>query len=80
LKYVRQTAGHTWADYKTNTGITKELTITTVLHKIEEYIRTWVQNRNGSPGNRLQRILKTTDQHAEEIRETVNLLAPEFYI
>ena len=31
MKYVRQTAGHNWADYKTNTEIAKELNITPVL-------------------------------------------------
>jgi hypothetical protein len=28
MKYMRRTAGYTWADYKTNTQIAKELKIT----------------------------------------------------
>jgi hypothetical protein len=39
MKYIRQTAGHNLADYKTNTDVAKELTITAVLYKIQEYIR-----------------------------------------
>ena len=36
MKYVK-TAGYTWTDYKTNTQITKELKITPILDKIQEY-------------------------------------------
>ena len=36
MKYMRKTAGYTWTDYKTNTGIAKELNITPVLDKIQE--------------------------------------------
>ena len=31
LKYTRRTTGYTWADYKTNAQIAKELKITTNL-------------------------------------------------
>jgi hypothetical protein len=34
MKYMRRTAGYTWADYKTNTQITKELKITPILYKL----------------------------------------------
>jgi hypothetical protein len=51
MKYVRQTAGHNCAFYKTNTEIAKELNITPVLHKIQEYIRNWLQHTKESPGN-----------------------------
>jgi hypothetical protein len=33
---VKETVGYTWADYKTNTEIAKELHITPVLDKIQE--------------------------------------------
>ena len=39
IKYIRRTAGYTWADYKTNTQITKELKITPILDKLLEYNR-----------------------------------------
>jgi len=34
---MRRTAGYTWADYKTNTQIAKELKITPILDKLLEY-------------------------------------------
>jgi len=37
MKYMRKTTGYTWTDYKTNTQITKELKITTILDKLLEY-------------------------------------------
>jgi hypothetical protein len=39
MKYIRITAGYTWADHKTNTEFAKELNITTVLDKIQDYKR-----------------------------------------
>jgi hypothetical protein len=59
MKYVRQTAGHNWADYKTNTEIEKEVNITPVLQKIQEYVRNWLQHTKGTPGKRLPGILKS---------------------
>jgi hypothetical protein len=38
MKYIR-TAGYTWTDHKTNTDIAKELNITPVLVKIQDYKR-----------------------------------------
>jgi len=49
MKYLRQTAGHTWADYKTNTKVAKEVNISSVLHKIQEYCRNQLQHTNGTP-------------------------------
>ena len=37
MKYMRRTAGYTWTDYKTNTQITNELKITSILYKLLEY-------------------------------------------
>ena len=43
-----------WADYKTNTQITKELKITPILDKLLEYKRSWIQHVNRMlPRNRL---------------------------
>jgi len=40
MKYMLRTAGVSCTDYKTNTEIAKELNITPVLDKIQEYRRT----------------------------------------
>jgi hypothetical protein len=37
MKYMRKTAGYTWTDYKTNTGIAKDLNRTAVLDKTQEH-------------------------------------------
>jgi len=58
MKYMRRTAGYTWADYKTNTQITKELKITPILDKLLEYKRNWIQHVNRMPRNRLPRVMK----------------------
>jgi hypothetical protein len=58
MKYMRRTAGYTWADYKTNIQITKELKITPVLDKLLEYKRNWIQHVNKMPRNRLPRVMK----------------------
>jgi hypothetical protein len=58
MKYTGRTAGYTWADYKTNTQIAKELKITQILDKLLEYKRSWIQHVNRMPHNRLPRITK----------------------
>jgi len=45
-------------DYKTNTQITKELKITTILNKLLEYKRNWIQYVNRMLRNRLPRVMK----------------------
>jgi hypothetical protein len=55
---MRRTAGYTWADYKTNSHIAKELEITPVLDKLLEYKRSWVQHVNRMLRNRLPRVRK----------------------
>jgi len=57
MKYMRRTAGYTRTDHRTNTQIAKELKITSVLHKLPEYKRNWIQRVNRMPRNRLPRIL-----------------------
>jgi hypothetical protein len=58
MKYMRRTAGYTWADYKTNAQIAKELKITPILDKLLEYKRSWIQHVNRMPRNRLPRVRK----------------------
>ena len=55
MKYMRRTAGYTWADYKTNAQIAKE---TPILDKLLEYKRSWIQHVNRMPWNRLPRVMK----------------------
>jgi hypothetical protein len=49
MKYMRRTAAYTWTDHKTNTEIAKELNITPVLDKIQDYNRNWIQHVNLMP-------------------------------
>jgi hypothetical protein len=57
-KYMRRTAGYIWTDYKTNTQIAKELKITSILDKLLEYKRNWIQRVNRMPRNILPRVMK----------------------
>jgi hypothetical protein len=67
---MRRTAGYNWRDHKANTQIAKELNITPVLDKIQDYKRTWIQHVNRMPRNRLPRLIKkTTPQKAEGTKE-----------
>jgi hypothetical protein len=56
MKYMRITAGYTWTDHKTDTEIAKELNITTVLDKTQDYKRNWIQHVNRLRRNKLHRI------------------------
>jgi hypothetical protein len=58
MKYMIRTAEYTWTDYKTNAQIAKELKITPILDKLLEYKRSWIQNANRMPRNRLPRVMK----------------------
>ena len=58
MKYMRITTGYTGTDYKTNTQIAKELKITTILDKLLEYKRNWIQDVNRMPRNRIPRVMK----------------------
>jgi hypothetical protein len=58
MKCMRRTAGYTWTDHKKNTEIAKELSTTTVLDKIQDYKRNWIQHVNRMPHNRLPRLIK----------------------
>jgi hypothetical protein len=66
MEYMRRTAGYAWTDHKTNKEIAKELNVTTVLDKIKDYKRKWIQHVNRMPRNRLPRLIKkNTPQKAE---------------
>ena len=66
---MRKTAGYTWTCYKINTEIAKQLNISPILDKIQEYKTNWLQHIKRTPRNRLPRMLKkTTVQRAEETR------------
>jgi hypothetical protein len=58
MKYMRRTAAYTWTDYKTNTQIAKELKITSILDRLLEYKRNWIQHVNRMSRNRLPRVMK----------------------
>jgi hypothetical protein len=55
IKHIRKTAEYTSTEYKANT---KELNITPVLDKIQEYIKNYLQHINRTSHNRLPRILQ----------------------
>ena len=58
MKYMRRTTGYTWTDHKTNTQIAKELKITPILDKLQEYKRNWIHHVNRMPLHRLPRAMK----------------------
>jgi hypothetical protein len=58
MKFMRRTAGYTWADYKTNKQITTELKITPILDKLLEYKINWIQHVNRMPRTKLPRVMK----------------------
>ena len=58
MKCRRQTAGYTWTEYKTIIESAKELNITAVLDKIQNYRRNWLELVNRILCNRLPTILK----------------------
>jgi hypothetical protein len=46
MKYVRQKAKYTWADYKTNKNILKVLETEPMLNKILQYKAKWLEHIN----------------------------------
>ena len=53
MKLLRPLAGCTLYDHKTNDYIRRELQITGILDKIDEYRRNWFQQLQGMPQNRI---------------------------
>jgi len=66
VKYMRKRAGCTWTDYKTNIEIAKELNITAVLDRMQEYRRNWRQHTNRTSRNRLPRILQKLQNNTQK--------------
>lgn len=58
MKHKRKTGGHNWTDYETNTEIAKEINVTQVLNKTQEYITNWLQYVNRMPLNKSPRVQK----------------------
>jgi hypothetical protein len=58
MKYMKRTAGCTRTDYKTSTQTAKQLKITSVLDKLLQNKRNWIQHVNRMPSNRLPRVMK----------------------
>jgi hypothetical protein len=54
MKYMRKTADCSWIDYETRTEIEKEINMTPLLDKLQEYRRNWIRLVN-SYGNRRKR-------------------------
>jgi hypothetical protein len=53
MKLLRSLAGYTLYDHKTNDYIRRELRITGILDKIDEYRRNWPQHLQRMPQNRI---------------------------
>jgi len=64
-----KTAGNDCTDFKTNTEITKELHMTLILEKIQDYTRSWIPHINRMPRNRLTRLIRYYSQKTKGTRE-----------
>jgi len=53
MKLLRSLAGYTLYDHKTNDYICRELRITRILDKIDEYRRNWLSHLQRMPQNRI---------------------------
>jgi len=53
MKLLRPLAGYTLYDHKTNSSIRKELRITSILDKIDEYRKKWLLHIQRMPHNRI---------------------------
>ena len=53
MKLLRPLAGYTLYDHKTNDYIRRELRITGILYKIDEYRRNWLSHWQRMPQNRI---------------------------
>jgi hypothetical protein len=59
MKYMRRrAAGYTWTDYKINKQITKQLKTTTILDKLLEYKRNWIEQVKRIRRNVLPRVME----------------------
>ena len=53
MRLLRPLAGYTLYDHKTNNSIRKELRITNILDKIDEYRKKWLLHIQRMPQNRI---------------------------
>jgi len=53
MKLLRPLAGYTLYDHKTNEHIRREIQITGIIDKIDEYRRNWLQHLQRMPQNRI---------------------------
>ena len=53
MKLLRPLAGYTFYDHKTNDYIRREIRVTGVLDKIDEYRRNWLSHLQRMPQNRI---------------------------
>jgi hypothetical protein len=56
---LRKAAGYVWTDYTTDSEIAKEINITTLLGKIQEYRRNSLQHIKRTTRNKLPGIIKS---------------------
>jgi hypothetical protein len=69
---MRRIAGYTGTDHKTNIKIAKELNITLVLDKIQDYKRKWIQHVNRTPRKQITQIVKKLyPKKRKEPRKTI---------
>ena len=66
MKLLRPVAGYTLYDHKTNDYIRRELRITGILDKIDEYRRNWLSHLQRMPQNRIPLNHTTTDHKERE--------------
>jgi lipocalin len=76
----RITAGYTWTDHKTNTKTAKELNVTPIFDKIQDYKRNWI-HVNRMPHNITQDNKKLhpkrTKERGKTTEETFRCMRPE---
>jgi len=58
MKYMRRTAGYTWDRLQNKWTNCKGVKVTSILDKLLEYKRSWIQHANRMPRNRLPRVMK----------------------
>ena len=71
MKLLRPLAGYTLYDHKTNDYIRRELQITGILDKIDEYRRNWFQHLQRMPQKRIP---------LKSLKFIIMMMIREFYI
>jgi len=76
IKLLRPLAGHTLYDHKTNDYIRRELRITGILDKTDDYRRNWLSRLQKMPQNRIP--LKSY-HYRPQGRRTIGIYVKSFY-